>query len=140
MNIKYDGWTGEETFAPVFPEPLHLMGILLDNSAEWRPVEAIESCKLGVQNMDHDDLYGNIHDCGKFAVEEDTDTVVLEFPEAMKINTLHCMFKFLNDTDMEVQASIAMQLLSNNFPFMGAMEARASRSQSTAYEVRSPRR
>ena len=140
VNAKYDGWTGDETFAPGFAEPLPLMGVLLDNSAEWRPVEAVESRELDVQNMDHDDLYGNIQDGGKFAIEEDTDTVVLEFPEAMKVNTLHRMFKFLNETDMEVQTSIAMQLPSNSFPFMGAMEARASRSQSTAYEVRLPRR
>ena len=126
--------------APEFAEPLPLMGVLLDKSAEWRPVEAVESRELGVQNMDHDDLYGNIQDGGKFAIEEDTDTVVLEFPEAMKVNTFHRMFKFLNETDMEVQTSIAMQLPFNSLPFMGAMEARTSRSQSTAYEVRLPRR
>ena len=103
-------------------------------------MEAVESRELDVQNMDHDDLYGNIQDGGKFAIEEDTDTVVLEFPEAMKVNTLHRMFKFLNETDMEVQTSIAMQVPSNSFPFMGAMEACASRSQSTASEVRLPRR
>ena len=140
VNAKYDGWTCDETFAPGFAEPLPLMGVLLDNSAEWLPVEAVESPDLEVQNMDHDDSYGNIQDGGKFAIEEDTDTVVLEFPEAMKVNTLHCMFKFLHETDMEVQTSIAMQLPSNSFQFMGAMEARASRSQSTAYEVRLPRR
>ena len=97
------------------------MGVLLDNSAEWRIVEAVENRELDVQNVDHDDLYGNIQDSGKFAIEEDTDTVVLEFPEAMKVNMLHRMFKFLNETDMEVQTSIAMQLPSNSFPFMGAM-------------------
>ena len=140
VNAKYDGWTGDETFAPGFAEPLPLTGVLLDNSAEWRPSEAVESRELDVQNMDHDDLYGNIQHGGKFAIEEDTDTVVPEFPEAMKVNTLHRMFKFLNETDMEVQTSIAMQLPSNSFPFMGAMEARASRSQFTAYEVRLPRR
>ena len=140
VNAKYDGWTGNETFAPGFAEPLPIMGVLLDNSAEWRPVEAVESRELDVQSTDHDDLYRNIQDGRKFAIEEDTDTVVLEFPEAMKVNMLHRMFNFLNEIDMEVQTSIAMQLPSNSFPFMGAMEARASRSQSTAYEVRLPRR
>ena len=140
VNATYAGWTADETFAPGFAEPLPLMGVLLDNSAEWRPVEAVESRELDVRNMDHHDLYGNIQDGGKFAIEEDTDTVVLEFPEAMKVNTLHCMFKFLKEADIEVQTSIAMQLPSNSFPFMGAMEARASRSHPTAYEVRLPRR
>ena len=93
-----------------------------------------------MQNMEHDDLYGNIQDGGKFAFEEDTDTIVLEFAEAMKVNSLHRMFKLLNETDVEVETSIAMQLPSNSFPFMGAMEARESRSQSPAYEVRLSRR
>ena len=86
MNAKYDGWTGDETFAPGFVEPLPLMGVLLDNSGEWRPLEAVESRELDVQNMEHDDLYGNIQDGGKFAIEEDTDTVDLEFLEGMKVN------------------------------------------------------
>ena len=77
-------------------------------------------------------MYGNIQDGGKFAIEEDTDTVVLELPRAMKVNTLHCMFKFLTKTDMEVHTSIAMTLPSNSFPFMGAMEACGSWFQSTA--------
>ena len=140
MNAKYDWWTGDETFVPGFAEPLPLMGVLLDSPVEWRPVEAVESCELDVQNKEHDDLYGNIQDGGKFANEEDTDTVVREFPEAMKVNKLHRTFTYLNETDMEVQTSIAMQLPSNTFPFLGAMGAPASRSQSTAYKVPLPRR
>ena len=58
------------------------------------------------QSGEFGDLYGNMQDGGNFAIEEDTGTVVLEFPEAMKVNTLHRMFKFLNKTDMEVQTSI----------------------------------
>ena len=47
----------------------------------------------------------------------------------MKVNTLHCTFKFLNETNMEVHTSIAMQLPSTNFTL-----------KSTAYEVHLPRR
>ena len=104
------------------------MGLPLDNVAEWRPVEATESREVDVQNMVHADLYGDIQDGGKFAIEEDKDTIVLECPEPMKVNTLLCLFKFLNETDMEVQISIAMRLPSNSFPLMAAMEARLSRS------------
>ena len=41
-NAKNDGWTGDETFAPRFAEPLPLMGVLLENSAKWRPVDACQ--------------------------------------------------------------------------------------------------
>ena len=56
------------------------MGLVLDHSAEWRPVETIVSRDLDAHNMDHDDFYGNIPDGGKFAIEENMDTVVLDFP------------------------------------------------------------
>ena len=55
------------------------MGLILDNTAEWRLVEAIESRELDVPNMDHNDLYGDIQDGGKLAMEEDADMVVVEF-------------------------------------------------------------
>ena len=45
-------------------------------------------------------FYVNIQDGGKFAIEEDTHMVVLEFLEAMKVNKLHRMFKFLNERDI----------------------------------------
>ena len=107
VNAKSDGLAGDETFAPGFAKPFPLMGVLLDNSAEWRPVEDVDSRELDVQNMDHDDSYGNTQDGGKFAIEEEMDTVP-EFLEAMTANTVQRMLKFLNERDMEVHASIAM--------------------------------
>ena len=56
VNAKYDGWTGDEVFAPRFAERLPFIGLLLSNWAEWQPVEAIESREPDVQHMDHDDL------------------------------------------------------------------------------------
>ena len=56
----------------------------------------------------------------------------------MRMNTLHTMFNFVNEADLEVETSIAASLPSNGFSFMGAMEAKASRSQSTAYELNLP--
>ena len=64
------------------------MGVLLDNSTQWRPMEAMESREINVRNVDHRDLYDNIHDGRQCAIEEDTDTMLLEFLEDMKVTTL----------------------------------------------------
>ena len=68
-----------------------------------------------------------------------TGISLLLSPEAMKVDTLHCLLKFPNETNIKVRTSIVMQLPSNNFPFMEAMEACMSRSQFTAYKVLLPR-
>ena len=67
MNSKYNGCIGVEIFAPGFAEPLPLMGLLLNDTAEWRRVEVIESHELDVANMDHNVLYGNAQDCGPWS-------------------------------------------------------------------------
>ena len=136
---KFDGCSGDEAYVKGYTEPVPTMGVLLDNFAEWCPTPIIESREINVQHMDHEDLYNGIHNGRHRAVEEATKTVVLEFPDDMEVTTLHKMFKFLNETNLEVQTSIAVSLPSNNFHFMGAMEAKASRSESKAYEVNLPK-
>ena len=54
--FKYDRWSRDEVLVPVYAEPLHMMGVLLDNTAEWRPVETIKSREINVQHMDHEDV------------------------------------------------------------------------------------
>ena len=74
---KYDGWSGDEVFVPGYAEPLPKMGVLLQNSAEWRTAETIESKENNVQYMDHEDPYDPIHNGRQWTVQEETETVVL---------------------------------------------------------------